>query len=114
MRRRRRLARPSVVTTRSRVLLWRGRARPAAALGAAVDVLQPVDKRSSDSKKRVRPVRPELGGFAKRGDGVAELLLRLAGLPPRLAGLAVDPVQVSIGIPERGFELSTRNCSDRV
>ena len=69
-------------------------------IGAAIDVLEPVDERSSESKKRVRPLRPELGGLSKRGDGVRELLLRLDGLAPRLAGLAVDPVQMSIAVPE--------------
>ena len=80
---------------------------------AAVDVFEPVDERSSESKKRVRPVRPELGGLSKRGDGVRELLLRLDGLPPRLAGFAVDPVQVSIAVPERGFEPPGWSHADR-
>ena len=75
-------------------------------VGAAIDVFQAVDERSHEPEKRIGPVRTQLGGFAKGGDGIREFVLRLGGLLVRLARFAVDPVQVAVAVAQRALELT--------
>src|SRR6185295_287140 len=68
---------------------------------AAVDVLETVDEGAGEAEERVRPVVPQLRGFAKRCDRVAELLGSRGGAVARFLGFAVDAMQVALTVAQR-------------
>jgi hypothetical protein len=65
---------------------------------SAVHVLEPINERSRQAQKWIRPVRSQCRRFAERDDSFGELLLGLRLLAARLRGLAVDAVQVSLAV----------------
>src|SRR5262245_65044135 len=70
-------------------------------IGAAVDVLEPVDERAAQTEKRIGPVRTQLRRLAERRHRLGEFLLRLDRFPPRFPRLAVDPMELALAVAQR-------------
>ena len=71
-------------------------------VGAAVEILEAVDERASQSKERIGPAGTELCGLAECRNGVRQMALRQDSFVPPHSCLAVNPVQVAFAISQRG------------